>query len=87
MNTKASSELLVILGIIKKRRMDLGYSQKVMGDLVGCNQSQYSKKENGKQQFTVDEFLKLIECLRLTDSLHLKNKERLKKVETLWKIN
>lgn len=58
-------EFDAILRTLKKRRVELGISQESAGKKIGVNQSQFSKKENGTQEFTLYEFLLLCDLLNL----------------------
>jgi len=53
----------IILWTLKKSRQLRGVSQADMGRLIGCNQSQYAKKEKGLQSFTLEELLAVCEFL------------------------
>lgn len=64
---------LETLGTIKKARKRQGMSQEKAGLVIGCNQSQYGKKERGQQQFTVWEFCLLAEALQIVEE-----------IKTLW---
>jgi len=44
-----------------------------MGLIVGCNQSQYAKKEKGIQAFTLEELLLACDCLGLEISSSERN--------------
>jgi len=46
---------------IRKERRDSGISQREAAKIIGCNQSQYGKKERGEQQFTLLEYWTLRE--------------------------
>lgn len=53
----------VLLGEIRRLRKQKKVSQVEAGRLIGCNQSQYGKKERGKQQFSLAEYCLLVENL------------------------
>lgn len=53
----------VLLGEIGRLRKENRVSQTEAGRFIGCNQSQYGKKERGVQQFTLEEYCRLIEKL------------------------
>ncbi|SHI41707.1 DNA-binding transcriptional regulator, XRE-family HTH domain [Cruoricaptor ignavus] len=52
--------------LIRLYRLKKGYSQEVMGELLGISQSAYANIENGKNKITVD---KLLEIMRLLDKI------------------
>lgn len=54
---------LVMISEIGRLRKEMRISQKEAGLFIGCNQSQYGKKERGQQQFTMMEYCRLIEKL------------------------
>lgn len=55
---------------IRLRRKQKGITQKDASMLIGCNQSQYSKKEIGKQEFTLQEVFTLLDWLNLELECH-----------------
>lgn len=60
---------LLALGKIKDGRKAKKISQEEAGRLIGCNQSQYGKKERGQQQFTLAEFCTLAEAFQVVDEI------------------
>ena len=46
-----------ILSVIREKRRRCLFSQPEFSAMVGLSQSQYSKKEKGKQEFTLSELL------------------------------
>lgn len=54
------------LGNLKRARKKKGFSQEQAGLLIGCNQSQYGKKERGKQPITLLEYCTLVECFNIS---------------------
>lgn len=51
-----------VLEKIKHGRVKNKISQREAGLLIGCNQSQYGKKERGKQQFSLLEVCILLDA-------------------------
>ena len=58
-----------IIEIIKKKRIELGYSQEYMADKLGISQSSYSRKENGTEKMSVVELSKIVDILGMSLSL------------------
>lgn len=58
-----------LLGKIQEGRIKEGLSQTEAGKLIGCNQSQYGKKERGTQQFTLAEFCILAEAFDKVEAI------------------
>lgn len=54
------------LRLLKSKRVLKGLYQHDIADKMGVSLKSYNFKENGKVSFTVDEILKVIECLELT---------------------
>lgn len=65
MNEHCQAKMLNILQGIRKARKRVRINQAEMALYLGCNQSQYSKKEKGIQQFTLAEYLHICDILSL----------------------
>ena len=50
------------MSVVKLLRLLNGYTQSKLSELLGCTISTYNKKENGKAQFTVEEYKLLAQC-------------------------
>ena len=51
---------------VKEYRVKMGYTQEQVAKLLNIKQNSYSRKENGKRAFTIDEIKKLKEILNAT---------------------
>ena len=51
---------------IKKYRKLNGYRQEHLAKLLGIKQNTYSRKENGKSRFTIDEITMLTHIFKVT---------------------
>ena len=54
-----------ILKVREYRKLN-GYNQEDLARLLSITQSAYSRKENGKRRFTMDEITKLKDIFRVT---------------------
>lgn len=52
-------------GVIKEIRLSKGYSQENMAMDLGLSQSQYSRRENGAIEFSLEEIRKICKILNL----------------------
>lgn len=60
-------DVKIILGReIKKRRLKLDYSQKELGELIGCDRGYISNLENGRINPTVEYLQKIANSLKCT---------------------
>lgn len=57
------------LAKLKESRKQKKVSQLQAGLIIGCNQSQYGKKERGQQQFTLLEFCILAEYFEIAEEV------------------
>jgi len=61
---------------LKKVRKMFGVNQKEMGEIIGVNQSQYSKYERGRQPLTVCQLLHFAEWFNLHPCEFFTNKQK-----------
>lgn len=52
--------------LLKNKRFDKKITQQEIAKILNMSVSAYNNKELGKTQFTLDEFVKLIEILNIT---------------------
>lgn len=62
----SQEEINYFLKLIRKGRKNFGINQEQAAARIGCNQSQYSKKEKGIQQFTLEEYVKMCAFVGVT---------------------
>lgn len=48
---------------LKAKRVELGFSQMDMANMLGVSLSTYCHKEKGKTNFNIEEIIKLVVCL------------------------
>lgn len=53
---------------LKEYRVKNGYTQKEMANFLNIKQNSYSRKENGRRQFTIDELLALEKVFKISIS-------------------
>jgi len=51
---------------LKRARLNKGLSQETMADLLGMTQCNYSRRENGKKEITLNEWTKIAKILDIT---------------------
>ena len=49
---------------LKGKRVEKGYTQKDMSKLIGMEIATYTRKENGKAPFRLDEIYKILDILK-----------------------
>lgn len=58
-------DMKFLLDKIRLKRLQLGYSQEYMGEMLGSSQQMYHRLETGKQDFKVSELLVIATILKL----------------------
>ena len=64
-----------VLQLIKSRRKELGFTQKDMAQKLEVAQVQYSKYENGKNEISLERFLRIVEVLDIEIHFSMKGDE------------
>ena len=64
-----------ILNIIKKRRIELNFTQKDIANVLNINQNSYSLIERGTQKMLASELMQIIKILELDNIISYKNNE------------
>lgn len=64
-NTNLQENITLITEFLREKRREKGLPQRKVAKLIGCNQSQFSKKERGDAPYTLTELLILCELYDL----------------------